>query len=99
MSTLFICSWAACAANIVLFNVLYFCVVLLRIGDTGSKVKADSLINFRQQTYVAKYLELLTPQERSRWYNIYLKNWSTILLLLFSVGIVFLALSLLQGRR
>ena len=99
MSTLFIFSCIALAVVIVLFNILYFCVVLLRIGDTGGKVSGDALLNFRQQRYVTKYLELLTVQERSRWYNIFIKHSLTITLVLFFVCLSSFALSFLHGRR
>jgi hypothetical protein len=99
MTTLFISSCIALLAVIVLFNILYFCVVLLRIGDTGGKVGDDALLNFRQQRYVAKYLELLTAQERSRWYNIFIKYSLTITLILFLVCVSSLALSFLLGGR
>lgn len=92
MWALFICSFIAFVADIVLFNVLYFCVVLLRIGDTGGKVEGDALFNFRQQRYVAKYLELLTVSEKSRWYNVYIKHSSAITYILFFVGGASLAL-------
>jgi hypothetical protein len=99
MTTLFISSCIALLAVIVLFNVLYFCVVLLRIGDTGGKVGGDALLNFRQQRYVTKYLELLTAQERSRWYNIFIKHSLAITYALFFVCISTLALSFLYGGR
>jgi len=99
MTTLFICSWIAFAADIVLFNVLYFCVVLLRIGDTGGKVGGDALFNFRQQRYVTKYLELLTVQEQPRWYNVFIKHSSAITYVLFFVCMASLALSFLYDGR
>ncbi|EIL96455.1 hypothetical protein RHOFW104T7_00235 [Rhodanobacter thiooxydans] len=99
MTALFISTCFALLAVIVLFNVLYFCVVLLRIGDTGGKVSGDALFNFRQQRYVAKYLALLTAQEQSRWYNIFLKHSPTITLVLFFVCMSSLALSFLHDGR
>ena len=99
MTTLFISSCIALLVVIVLFNILYFCVVLLRIGDTGGKVSGDALLNFRQQRYVAKYLELLTAQEWSRWYNIFIKYSLTITFVLFFVCLSSFVLSfLLSGR-
>ena len=38
MSTLIIITWIVFAIEIVLFNVLYFCVVLLRVNDAGGNV-------------------------------------------------------------
>lgn len=99
MTTLFVSTCIALLAVIVLFNVLYFCVVLLRISDAGGKVSGDALFNFRQQRYVAKYLELLTAQEQSRWYNIFLKHSLTITLVLFFVCMSCLALSFLRSGR
>ncbi|KZC22528.1 hypothetical protein RHOFW104T7_00215 [Rhodanobacter thiooxydans] len=92
MSTLFICSWIALAADIVLFNVLYFCVVLLRVNDSGGKVASDALFNFGPLRYVPKYLELLTPQESSRWYNIFIKHCFAITIALVLVFLASLAL-------
>jgi hypothetical protein len=97
MITLFLYSLIAFAADIALFQVLYFCVVLPRIGDAGGKVKGDALLNVQQHRYVAKYLELLTTQERSRWYNIYLKNSRVIIVVLLLVCVAFFVLSNLQG--
>lgn len=96
MTKLFISSCIALLAVIVLFNVLYFCVVLLRLGDAGDKVSGDALLNFRQQKYVTKYLELLTAHEQSRWYNIFLKYSLTITSALFFICMSFLALSFLH---
>jgi len=99
MTTLFISSCIALLVVIVLFNVLYFCVILLRVGDTGGKVSGDALLNFRQQRYVTKYLELLTVQEQSRWYNVFIKHSSAITCALFFVCMASLALSFLYGGR
>ncbi|WP_158755820.1 hypothetical protein [Dyella sp. S184] len=98
MSTLFFSSCIVFAADIALFNVLYFCVVLLRIGDAGGKVGGDALFNFREQKYVTKYLELLTAQEQSKWYNVFIKHASAITYTLFFVCMASLALLCLYGR-
>ncbi|HEX7633784.1 MAG TPA: hypothetical protein VF427_00725 [Noviherbaspirillum sp.] len=93
MSTLLTCSWIALAADIVLFNVLYFCVVLLRVNDAGGKVRSDAFFNFRPLNYVPKYLRLLTPQESSRWYNIFIKHSLAITAILALVFMATLALA------
>ncbi|MBT2144195.1 MULTISPECIES: hypothetical protein [unclassified Rhodanobacter] len=93
MSTLLIYSWIALAADIVLFTALYFCVVLLRVNDAGGKVGSDAFFNFGPLRYVPMYLRLLTPQESSRWYNIYIKHSMTITVVLALVFMAILALS------
>jgi hypothetical protein len=93
MSTLLVCSWIVLAADILLFSVLYFCVVLLRVVDAGGKVESGAFFNFGPLRYVPKYLELLTAQESSRWYNIFIKNWVAITSVLSLVFMALLALS------
>ena len=98
MLTLYMCCWVALAADIVLFNVLYFCVVLLRILDAGGEVKSDLLLNIRQPKYVGRYLQLLTDEEKTRWYNVFLRHSSMITFVLLLLGLAFFAISLLHGE-
>jgi len=93
MSILLIYSWIVLAADIALFTALYFCVVLLRVNDAGGKVGSDAFFNFGQLRYVSKYLQLLTPQESSRWYNIYIKHSMAITTFLALISVAILALS------
>jgi len=93
MLTLLTCTWIALAADIVLFNVLYFCVVLLRVNDVGGKVGSDVFFNFGQLRYVREYLRLLAPEESSRWYNIFIKHSLAITVVLVLVFMATLALS------
>jgi hypothetical protein len=93
MSTLLICSWIALASDIALFTALYFCVVLLRVNDAGGKVRSDAFFNFGPLSYIPKYLRLLTPQESSRWYNIFIKHSLTITVVLALAFMATLALS------
>ena len=93
MSTLLICSWIALAADIVLFNILYFCVILLRVSDAGGKVTGGAFFSFGPLLYVPKYLRLLTPQESTRWFNIFIKHSLAITVVLALAFIATLALS------
>jgi hypothetical protein len=94
MSTLLItCSWIALTSDIVLFNVLYFCVVLLRVNDSGGKVTSGAFFNFGPLRYVPKYLQLLTPHESARWYNIFIKHCFAITIVLVLAFMASLALS------
>ena len=93
MSTLLICIWIALAADVVLFNILYFCIVLLRVTDAGGQVKAGAFFSFGPLRYVPKYLLLLTPQESTRWYNIFIKHSLVITAVLAFVFMATLALT------
>jgi hypothetical protein len=93
MSILVICSWIVLVVDIVLFNVLYFCVVLLRVDDTGGQVASDAFFNFGPFRYVPRYLQLLTPKESSRWYNIFIKHWFAITIVAVVAFMASLALS------
>lgn len=94
MSTLLNIIWVTAAADIVLFNILYFCVVLSRVNDATGMVRSDAFFNFGPLKYVSEYLRLLTPQERSRWHNIYIRHWLAITSCLFVLFFILLALSL-----
>ena len=79
-----------------LFNVLYFFVVLVRLGDKG-KVGWDAIWNFRQGKYVELYLSTLPEEERRKWHNVFLKNSIYILGGLLAVGMLALAVSWLSS--
>ena len=93
MSKLLIASWMFLAADIVLFNILYFCVVLLRVNDAGGKVSSDAFFNLGPFKYVPEYLRLLSPLESSRWYNVFIRHSLAATLVLFVAFLVILALS------
>lgn len=73
MITLSLCLLAIVALHSILFWALYLCVVLLRISDAKVEVRKPGIM-FRQQRYVECYLGLLSTEEKSRWYNIFLKH-------------------------
>lgn len=81
MTILFMIVWTLTAVYIVLFYVLYLCVVLLRTNDAQVHVRSSGIL-FRQQRYVERYLGLLSDDEKSRWYNIFLKHSFDIALVL-----------------
>jgi hypothetical protein len=73
MTTLFWLLWVFGTSYSVLFYVLYLRFVLRRINEAQVHVHRPGVL-FRQQRYVERYLELLSKQEKSRWYNIFLKH-------------------------
>ncbi len=91
-------SGAAFIAVVVAFWVLFFAVVLVRLGDADVKVKGSRwsfLIVKWPAEELAAYKKLLRPKEHRRWYNWYLLNASSIAGWLLAAAIVSLALSLL----
>ncbi|OOG61646.1 hypothetical protein B0E46_17005 [Rhodanobacter sp. B04] len=83
---------------VLLFNVLYVCVVLLRINDAQVEVKRAGLL-FRQQRYVECYLAILSNSERSKWYNIFLKYSFDIQLVLSTAFLFALIAAAMRGWR
>lgn len=73
MNAFFWLLWVFGASYGVFFYVLYLRVVLRRINEAQVHVHRPGVL-FRQQRYVERYLELLSNQEKSRWYNIFLKH-------------------------
>ena len=63
------------------------------VNDAGGKVRSDAFFNFGPLSYVPKYLRLLTPQESSRWYNMFIKHSLTITVVLALAFMATLALS------
>jgi len=93
MLKLLIASWIFLAVDIVLFNILYFCVVLLRVNDAGGKVSSGAFFSLGPFKYVPEYLSLLSPLESSRWYNVFIKHWLAATLVPLVAFLVILALS------
>jgi|GEM_PF-4218883 len=81
MTILFLFVWIIAAVYAVLFYALYLCVVLLRINDAQVRVRKPGIL-FCQQRYVECYLGLLSNDEKSRWYNVFLKHSFDIALVL-----------------
>ena len=81
-------SLAAFVAFVVVFNLLYFFVVLPKLTSNGVKLGGDVFVTFRQQRYVSAYLELLSDVEKNEWRNIFIKNSFAICLTAWLVGMV-----------
>ena len=74
MSTaLFDYSLGAFIAFVIVFNLLYFFVILPRLSSSGVKLGGDVFFSFRQQRYVSAYLELLSDVEKNKWHNFFIK--------------------------
>ena len=58
---------------VVLFNLLYFFVVLPKLSENEVKVSGDVFFGFRQYRYVRAYLGQLSKHERRRWHNIFIR--------------------------
>jgi|SRR5690242_13446089 len=98
MTTLFIFMWSIMASYAALFGVLYVFVVLLRISDAQIKVRKAGIL-FRRQRYVECYLGLLSNDERSRWYNVFLKYSSDIGLVLSTSFLITMIAMVFRGTR
>lgn len=80
----------------ILFNALYFFVVLVRLGDKG-KVGWDATWNFRQRKYVDLYLLTLTEDESRKWHNVFLRDSIYIMGGLWLIGIISMFISNAAG--
>ena len=88
LTAIFDYSIAAFVAFVVLFNLLYFFVVLPKLTSSGVKLGGDIFVTFRQQRYVSAYLELLSDVEKNKWHNVFIKNSFAICLAVWLVGMV-----------
>lgn len=70
----FMTSIAAFLAIVLLFNALYFFVVLPRLTSSRVALGGDMFVTFRQQRYVKAYLDLLTEEEKRRWFNVVIRH-------------------------
>jgi len=98
MTTFFLILWAVTAIYAALFYALYFCVVLLRINDAQVRVRRPGIL-FRQQRYVERYLALLDNDEKSRWYNVFLKHSFDIALFLSTTFLLTIVVMVVRGLR
>jgi hypothetical protein len=95
MTTLSLLLFVSLALYSILFWFLYLCVVLLRINDAQVKVQRPGIL-FRQQSYIARYLSLLSKEDKLRWYNIFLKH-SLSIGLVISTAFFFTVLAIAFG--
>ena len=96
MTTFFIALWIVTALYSILFFVLYVGVVRLRISDARIKVQRPGIL-FRQQHYVECYLGLLSNEEKSRWYNVFLKYSFDIGLVLSTALLFYVIATVIRG--
>lgn len=87
MTVFYLSVWAILFLHGALFWFLYAFVVLLRLNDIQAKARKAGIL-FPQMRRVECYLGLLSDDERTKWYNIYLKHSSDIGLALSSVFLI-----------
>lgn len=96
MTTFFVALWIVTALYSILFFVLYVGVVRLRIGDARVKVHRPGIL-FGRQRYVECYLGLLSNEEKSRWYNVFLKYSFDIGLALSTTLLFYVIVLVIRG--
>ena len=77
----------AFAATLLLFNALYFFIVLPRLTSGRVPLDGDIFVSFRQWRYVKAYLALLSDAERKYWYNQVIRFGIPVSLTIGLVGI------------
>jgi hypothetical protein len=77
---------------VVVFNILYFFVVLPKLREAGRTIGGDGFVNVYQQRYVRAYFELLTDAEKRKWHNVIIRYsyFSSICVLVVFAAALFL---------
>lgn len=96
MTAFFMALWVVTALYSILFFVLYVGVVRLRISDAQVKVPRPGIL-FRRQRYVECYMGLLSDEEKSRWYNVFLKYSFDIGLALSTTLLFYVIATVIRG--
>lgn len=73
-----------------LFNAIYFFVVLPKVRSVGKDVGLGAFVNIYQSRYIKIYWEALTEQEKRKWYNLIIKHSPFIGVLIWCVCAVLL---------
>jgi hypothetical protein len=85
-------SAVAFVVAVLLFNVLYFFVVLPKLAENRIKLGGDIFVGFRQYRYVKAYLNLLSAVEQRRWYNLFIRHSFVAILAIWFLGMVAVAI-------
>jgi hypothetical protein len=78
---------------VLLFNILYFFVILPMLTERSFKLEGDIFFAFRQYRYVRAYLGLLPQAQRHRWYNVFIRYSFVVALAFWLVCMGSLAIS------
>lgn len=87
VTAIFEYSFIAFVTFVVVFNLLYFFVVLPRLTSSRVKLDGDVFVTFRQQRYVNAYLQLLSDAEKNKWHNVLIRNSFAIGIAVWLVGV------------